>query len=286
MSKQSKKEPSAAAFGQQRGMSIKQTAHTYGITIDTLYYYERIGLVVPMRNPVNGYRIYRGDDFFRLNIITELTSMGFSLAQIGEYLSEHSFFSTIELMNEELALIDTEIEQLKEKKESVFESMRNYVNAMAEARLEKISIGHVEKRECLLVSKDVLQYDVVPHAFAECARKHGVKLNALHTTPCYMIDTSRFIEPLGCYEPLAILLYSDALPCKSDFTLEAGTYATCTFQGSFRETERQYKRIKSFIAQHGYKEEPGALEFCLIGEYESNDKNEYITRLEIPVSPL
>ena len=42
------------------GLSIKQTAKLYDVTIDTLYYYEKLGLVVPQRNEANGYRIYAG----------------------------------------------------------------------------------------------------------------------------------------------------------------------------------------------------------------------------------
>ncbi len=269
-----------------RGASIKQTARIYGLTIDALYYYERIGLVIPARNPVNGYRMYRGDDFFRLNVVTELTSMGFTLTQIGKYLDSHSLSSTMKLMNDELALIDAEIGQLNEKKGSVFESMQRYANAMAEARLEEIVITHIPKRECLLVSENAPQYDAVPRAFAECAKKHGVKLGALHTTPCYMVDTSQPLEAFGCFAPRAILLYSEALPCRADFKIDAGLYAACTFQGSFREIERHYARIVAYIEKEGYKEEPGALEFCLIGEYESNDQSEYVSRLEIPVSPV
>ena len=275
-----------AAINPLLGASIKQTARTYGLTIDALYYYERIGLVVPARNPVNGYRIYRGGDFFKLNIITELSGMGFSLTQIKDYLATHSLSSTMKLMNDELSLIDAEIRQLNEKKASVFESMQRYASAIADARSENIAITHIPKRECLLVSEDTLRYDIVPRAFAACAKKHGVELGALHTTPCYMVDTSRPLEDFGCFMPRAILLYSETLPCKADFKIGAGLYATCTFQGSFREIARHYDRISAYIKEQGYKEEPGALEFCLIGEYESVDQSEYVSRLEIPVSPV
>ena len=275
-----------AAINPLLGASIKQTARTYGLTIDALYYYERIGLVVPARNPVNGYRIYRGGDFFRLNIITELSGMGFSLTQIKDYLATHSLSSTMKLMNDELSLIDAEIRQLNEKKASVFESMQRYASAIADARSENITITHIPKRECLLVSEDTLRYDIVPRAFAACAIKHGVELGALHTTPCYLVDTSRPLDDLGCFVPYAILLYSEMLPCKADFKIEAGLYASCTFQGSFREIARHSDRISAYIKEQGYQEEPGALEFCLIGEYESHDQSEYVSRLEIPVSPI
>lgn len=49
-------------------LNIKQTAGLYGVSADTLRYYEAIGLVAPKRG-ANAYREYRKDDFGRLNII-------------------------------------------------------------------------------------------------------------------------------------------------------------------------------------------------------------------------
>ena len=268
----------------QQSVSIKEAAKLYGLTIDTLYYYERIGLVVPARNPANGYRMYGGEDFYRLNIVTDLLGMGFSLAQVKNYFEHHTFSSTIALMNNELASIDAKVTRLNEKKDSVIGSMQRYANAMAQARAEHIQIAHMPARECLLVSNERIQYDLVPHAFALCAKAHGMKLGALHTTPCYVVDTTRPIEGLGCFEPTAILLYSENLPCEPDFTLPAGLYASCTFQGSFAGIQTHYQTMQKYIEEQGYVEQPGAVEFCLIGEYESNDPAEYVSRIEVPVS--
>ncbi len=137
-----------------------------------------------------------------------------------------------------------------------------------------------------MISDEQVRYDYVPHAFALCAKKHNIKLGALHTTPCYIVDTSRPIEALGCFEPEAIVLPIESLPtnCTPDFEIPGGLYATCTFAGSFKLMEKHYARILDYIHDQGYQEKPGALEFCLIGEYESNDQKEYVSRLEVPVS--
>ena len=45
-------------------LNIKQTAGLYGVSADTLRYYEAIGLVAPKRG-ANAYREYRKDDFGR-----------------------------------------------------------------------------------------------------------------------------------------------------------------------------------------------------------------------------
>ena len=44
-------------------LTIKQVAKLYNVSIDTLRYYEKIGIVVPERDPNNGYRRYSERDF-------------------------------------------------------------------------------------------------------------------------------------------------------------------------------------------------------------------------------
>lgn len=55
-----------------------KTANLIDVTIDTLRHWERNGLIVVPRNPVNGYRLYGSREIGRLRIIRVLTRSGFS----------------------------------------------------------------------------------------------------------------------------------------------------------------------------------------------------------------
>src|SRR5438876_10682138 len=61
------------------------------ITVRTLHYYDRFGLLRPTRRDHNGFRLYSERDFARLQQITTLKFIGFSLAQIKEILGQKEF---------------------------------------------------------------------------------------------------------------------------------------------------------------------------------------------------
>ena len=61
------------------------------ITVRTLHYYDRFGLLRPTRRDHNGFRLYSERDFARLQQITTLKFIGFSLVQIKEILGQKEF---------------------------------------------------------------------------------------------------------------------------------------------------------------------------------------------------
>ena len=52
---------------------ISEISKLYGIGVDSLRYYERLGLIHPKRD-TNGYRLYHLKDIYKLNLIRDLRS--------------------------------------------------------------------------------------------------------------------------------------------------------------------------------------------------------------------
>lgn len=66
---------------------IKEAAQLSGVSIKTLYHYDKIGLLVPAKSE-NGYRTYSQKDLERLQVILYYKYLGFSLEKIAELLKE------------------------------------------------------------------------------------------------------------------------------------------------------------------------------------------------------
>ena len=69
----------------------REFARLAKVTVRTLHFYDRLGLLRPTRRDNNGFRIYSKRDFARLQQITTLKFIGFSLAQIKEILGQREF---------------------------------------------------------------------------------------------------------------------------------------------------------------------------------------------------
>ena len=52
----------------QEYLRIKQAAAFMGVHVDTLRRWERRGLIKPIRNPMNVYRLYKQEDLSRILI--------------------------------------------------------------------------------------------------------------------------------------------------------------------------------------------------------------------------
>lgn len=68
-------------------MRIGQLSQRSGTSIDTIRYYERLGLLPPPARSASGYRLYAAPDVERLSFVRRAKALGFSLAEIGELLT-------------------------------------------------------------------------------------------------------------------------------------------------------------------------------------------------------
>ena len=66
--------------------SIGQLSRATGVAIDTIRFYERIGLLPAPRRTAAGYRMYSAADRQRLEFIRRAQELGFSLQEIGSLL--------------------------------------------------------------------------------------------------------------------------------------------------------------------------------------------------------
>lgn len=68
-------------------MNISQAAHACGLPNKTIRYYEEIGLVVPMRQQGNDYRVYSLSDVAQLRFLQRARAVGFSIDECRELLA-------------------------------------------------------------------------------------------------------------------------------------------------------------------------------------------------------
>jgi MerR family Zn(II)-responsive transcriptional regulator of zntA len=68
-------------------LKVSEVAQTLGINPQTLYFYERRGIIPPPQRNAAGYRLFSEQDVERLRFITRVKDLGLSLAEIQEILT-------------------------------------------------------------------------------------------------------------------------------------------------------------------------------------------------------
>jgi MerR family transcriptional regulator, copper efflux regulator len=104
--------------------SIGQVAKQSGISVETIRYYEKEGLLEEPERKESGYRQYKEEAIDRLTFIQQAKELGFSLKEIGELLSIKSDANTVcndvkQLAQEKLADIESKIKMLQRMRKSL-----------------------------------------------------------------------------------------------------------------------------------------------------------------------
>jgi len=71
----------------QTSLTISRLARQAGISVETVRYYEREGLITQPVKPAQGYRTYPEPTLLRLQFISRAKQLGFSLKEIKDLLS-------------------------------------------------------------------------------------------------------------------------------------------------------------------------------------------------------
>lgn len=104
--------------------SIGQVAKQTGVSVETIRYYEKEGLMEVPERKNNGYRLFKEQTIDRLSFIQQAKELGFSLREIGELLSIKADANMVcsdvkQLAQEKLINIESKIKMLRRMKKSL-----------------------------------------------------------------------------------------------------------------------------------------------------------------------
>ena len=115
--------------------SISEVAQQMGVSVHTLRYYDKEGLL-PFVERVNGRRMFKDSDFSCLKIISCLKNTGMPLKEIRRYmelcqLGDASLLQRQEIILEQKRSIEEQIRFLQEKLEVIVYKACYYEKAVA-----------------------------------------------------------------------------------------------------------------------------------------------------------
>lgn len=94
-------------------MTIKEVAKKFNMTNDTLRYYEKVGLVGPVKKNSSGIRDYSEEDLKRIEFIKCMRSAGISIEVLKKYVTLYDEGESTKL--ERQHLLEEEQDKLEEK---------------------------------------------------------------------------------------------------------------------------------------------------------------------------
>lgn len=260
--------------------TIGEISKLYGIGRDSLMYYEKLGLLSPTRGE-NNYRIYQLSDIWKLNIIKELRSLGFSMEMIKQYIDGRSLETTTATLEQEITLIDERIQQLKLTKSELKKRLENIKNAISIKELSIPRIVRIEKRHALILHGKITRDEEVDFLVKRMQKDHGEfyilgnpKIGAIYDMDS--IKNGIYNE----YEAVFTIIPDQE---NGDITLNDGEYACVLYSGPYQKGKMYLQQLFEFIDKNNYTMQGPALEFYRIDIHETRLSEEFLTEIQIPV---
>ncbi len=141
------------------GVLIGELAGQAQVTIDTIRYYEKIGLLPTPGRLASGYRIYSPESLERLRFIRQARELGLSLDQIGELLRFEKNDRSACLKVQ--AVLAGRIADLDQRIETLARLRRTLSHSLAECR----AVLAQDEADCCPVLEEI------PHSFPAVRKK-------------------------------------------------------------------------------------------------------------------
>ena len=268
--------------------TISEISRLYGIGVDSLRYYERIGALSPRRGE-NNYRLYSLKDIYRLNIIRDLLTLGFSVKQIGEYLGRQNVESTLSMLEEEKEKIRQQRERLKQMERAIGERME-HLEKFRTVEAGRFACVSCPERCCLRLNAEIRRDEEMDYAVKRLQKRHEDKIRSLGEreigASVSVQDVENGIDNL--FHSVFIILEEE--PGKKEnpdglLILPAGEYLTVYYRGGYQQSP---ERIRELLAEAGRRRlavEGDVLEWYPVDNRYTVDAGEFVTRLQVKVRP-
>jgi DNA-binding transcriptional MerR regulator len=73
-----------------RAMSIGDVARACGVSVDTIRWYEKQGVLAPVQRARNGYRVYGAETIERVRVVRRAIAVGFSVAELARIFRQRA----------------------------------------------------------------------------------------------------------------------------------------------------------------------------------------------------
>lgn len=133
-------------------MNIKQAADMFGLSVDTLRYYERVGVIPPVHRNESGYRDYKTSDLNWVYLVKNLRNAGLSVESLIEFATLAQLRETQnveaaqkQVLVDQLKELDEKLAEMKKVRELLVYKIDSYDSHIAQFKAGELNADNVEK---------------------------------------------------------------------------------------------------------------------------------------------
>ncbi|MEG0384268.1 MAG: MerR family transcriptional regulator [Solibacillus sp.] len=271
--------------------SIGEVAKLTNISIQTLRYYDQIGLFKPSYvDKKTNYRYYKDSQLYYLDIIKSLKYVGTSLEEI-KAAQQFTPVQLLTFLEQQESVIEDQINRLIEIQQSLFKSKKQMQEQIAINVFNEVYEKHEEAIRILTIAPEKLNASYIPNSYYSSLLK---TLEIENTTissryGCmFKYASYRNIEEITydhIFTPLLTDRYITNLTPEMDVqTTPEGRYICIAFKFTEAMYFEQYQKLRHYIEENQLSVIPIVYEIFMPTNYAPNETDEFIVELKVKLT--
>lgn len=133
-------------------MNIKKAAEMFDLSVDTLRYYERVGVIPPIHRNMSGYRDYTTNDLNWIYLAKSLRNAGFSVESLIEFAhlaqvreTENVEEAQKQILVDQLGELDKKLSEMHEVRDLLVYKIETYDDHIAKFKTGELDPDKIEK---------------------------------------------------------------------------------------------------------------------------------------------
>ena len=275
-----------------RGVMTEKDCYTSGelaklfdLPKQTMFYYDKMGLLTPEFVAPNGYRYYSTSQYLTLEIILFLRRLDISVPDIKKFLEHRSKEALLALLAEK----EADCRQAVAETESVLRAIDRYRSRISKSQslpLDQVLLQNFP--ECGMY--------VTPIPPEARGGTDAITLRAKHVREVFA-DSYCKDRPTGWViakedffaqrfrHAAAVVTKSESF-ARTNFTRPSGLYCTILIKGSyFFRCRDAYEELNSFMKHNSLTPAGDVFLFPIVSYWAVDDPGEYINSLTVRVAP-
>jgi DNA-binding transcriptional MerR regulator len=133
-------------------MNIKKAAEMFDLSVDTLRYYERVGVIPPIHRNMSGYRDYTTNDLNWIYLAKSLRNAGLSVESLIEFAhlaqvreTENVEEAQKKILVDQLGELDKKLSEMHEVRDLLVYKIETYDDHIAKFKTGELDPDKIEK---------------------------------------------------------------------------------------------------------------------------------------------
>ena len=268
----------------EQTFKIGDLSRLFHIGADSIRYYERLGLLHPVRDPKSNYRLYTLDDIRAMNTIRELLALGFHTDDIRRFEADRNLDAVTDLLEREMQLVDAKIADLTKTRADLsarLAAIRDDLSRDCSGRIVRLTLP---ERPCLMIVEAPMPDEMISYELARASDDFPEKIATIGCCDCYILDPTVLNAAGTDYRTKGVFFYSSHLNLPCNHVLPAGDYLSVGFRGDFSKSLDLVPKMIEEAERLGLAPAGDPMEFCHIDRFETADRDEYLTEIQLPVT--